>query len=178
MWITQHCKLLDMTSAVRRTRQNVPDGAIANIPIEKHSIIIQLWCEAVMNQLIPIIISARKINRETAPNKSSAVSIFAIDEAATTMMSWARFFCCLLFWWVHRVSSWSFFYCNISPISLLVEVSKEFRKLFSWFWHRAIWWWFNKKKNRTIEGRGFMTVGFVYMTMNLVRIHNFLLGWE
>lgn len=97
MWSTQHCKLLGMTSAVRRTRQNVLDGAIANIPIEKHSIIIQLWCEAVMNQLIPIIISARKINRETAPNKSSAVSIFAIDEAATTMMSWARFFCCLLF---------------------------------------------------------------------------------
>lgn len=77
MWITQHhfprlnCYTNPiMTSTFKRIRQ-VPDGAIRNIPIKTYSIIIQLWSVAVMNQLIPIIISARKINRETTPKNSS-----------------------------------------------------------------------------------------------------------
>lgn len=162
-----------MTSTFKRIRQ-VPDGAIRNIPIKTYSIIIQLWSVAVMNQLIPIIISARKINRETTPKNSSP---FPSLRSMKQRQRWCH----------HKRDSFvvcfsdEFIECRVENVLFFVATfpsrrsNQPFQTFRKCFLHLGIEpddddsTKKNAQKTQQLK-EGDLWLGFVYTFMNLVRI--------
>lgn len=162
-----------MTSTFKRIRQ-VPDGAIRNIPIKTYSIIIQLWSVAVMNQLIPIIISARKINRETTPKNSSP---FPSLRSMKQRQRWCHhkrdsFVVCFSDEFIECRVENVLFLLQLFPLVALTNHSKLLGNVF-FILASSQTMMIQQKKNalKTQQLKeGDLWLGFVYTFMNLVRI--------